>query len=465
MNKQYDVAVVGGGPGGYIAAIRCAQLGLKTALIEKREVGGTCLNRGCIPTKALLHSSEVYHTLKNAAEFGVVAENAGFDYAKMGERKNAIVSKLRGGIASLLKSAGITVLSGEGKLKDKHTIIVGGADEITAESIIIASGSLASSIPIQGIDLPGVINSDGVLSLTDCPEQIVIVGGGVIGIEFATLFNNLGRKVTVIELLKDILPGIDGEISSVMRKLLEKRGVVIHTGARMKQIEGGAPLRCLFEVDGAEKSVPCNICVIAAGRKPNTEALGLEAVGVQMQKGFLSVNEHMRTSVENIYAIGDCTGMIQLAHVASAQGLVAAHCIAGQTKRMEYNAVPSCIYTNPEIASVGLSEQEAMKRGYDVQIGRFFPSGNGKSLVIGEKDGLVKLITDKKTGEILGAHIMSARATDLISEICAVMKSEGTLEELSDTIHPHPTVSEMIMEAAHDAEGLCCHLPFRKPQH
>lgn len=460
LKNEFNAAVLGGGPGGYVAAIRCSQLGLKTVIIEERELGGTCLNRGCIPTKALLHSAEVYKTALEAAEFGVSTGEVSFDYSKFAARKDSVVSRLRRGIAGLMKSYGIEVVSGRGAVKNRNAIQV-GEREITFDKLILATGSRPMRPPIPGIDGKNVVTSDEVLSFDECPESVVIIGGGVIGIEFATLFSTLGRKVTVIEMLDRILPPVDAEIAAAMHGLLEKSGVEIFTGAKVVEINGGDTVSVTYEKDGGSFKAEGATCIVCIGRRPNTEDIGLEAVGVQMQRGFITVEDNMETTVPGIYAIGDITGKLQLAHVADAQGLVAAASAAGQKAKMHYNALPSCIYTEPEIASIGLSEEEARKT-HEIKIGTFSPAGNGKSMVMGQSEGLVKIITDADSGEILGAHIMAARATDMIAEIGVAMKLESTIEELADTVHPHPTVSEMIMEAAHDVDGLCCHKPKKK---
>ncbi len=457
MKMKYDVAVLGAGPGGYVAAIRLAQLGKKTVLIEKDKIGGTCLNRGCIPTKALLHSAEVYHSALQAAEFGVEVHNVNYDYSKITRRKDKVVKTLRNGIEYLLKNTGVDVILGEGILISKNEILINSEYVIEVSDIVLATGSRPADVPILGINSEGVLNSKDILQMTEIPESIIIIGGGVIGIEFATLFSTLGKKVTIIEMLPQILTGVDKQIANKMEKLLSRRDIEIHTSAKVSKIEKKDKLYCTYQKDEQEFAAYGEVCIIAVGRKPNTENIGLEKVGIKITKNYIDVNDNMQTSVNNIYAIGDITGKAQLAHVASAQGIAAAHNIAGQQKKMDYNIIPACIYTNPEIAYVGLDEDTAKKQGYDVKMGRFLVSANGKSMIMGEKDGVVKIVSDKKTGEILGAQMMSPRATDMIAEICAVMKSEGTVEELEDTIHPHPTISEMIMEAAHDVSGLSIH--------
>jgi len=459
MDYMFDVTVIGGGPGGYVAAIRAAQLGLKAAVIEERQMGGTCLNRGCIPTKSLLHSAEVFRTARHSKEYGITLENVELDYSGIVNRKDKVVRLLRSGVESLVKGNGITVISGRALLKDKNTIEVTGQNlqTITSKNIIIATGSRPYKPPIPGIKGDKVLDSDGALSMTACPEKVVIVGGGVIGVEFATFFNAIEKEVTIIEMMDTILPGVDIEISSALLKSLTRKGVKIFTGSRVTSIKSDSRAVCTFESNGTEMTAEGDVIIVAIGRKPNTEGLGLESVGIDTERGFIKVNEKMETSVKGIYAIGDVTGKIQLAHVASAQGLVAASNAAGFIRTMDYAVVPGCIYTSPEIATVGLTEAEAARRGHKVKVGKFPVGANGKSMIEGEREGIIKIITDSETGKILGAHIMAPRATDMISEICVAMKLEAPVKEIADTIHPHPTVSEIIMEAAFDVEGLCIH--------
>ena len=452
---KYDAVVIGGGPGGYVCAIRLAILGKKTAIIEKRDFGGTCLNRGCIPTKTLLHSEDVYHEIASAKKLGLKVEGVSFDYGKIAKRKDKVVKQLRSGVENLLKGHGAEIIRGEAKLVDAHTIQV-GEETIEAENIVLAMGSEPAALPVPGADLPGVMNSDGVMELTECPESVVIVGGGVIGVEFATLFSGLGAKVTIIEMLPSILYGNDKEVCSTMDYILKDRGVAIYTGAKLKEIKEG--MCCVFEKDGEELTAEGQYVIIAAGRKPQTKDMGLEAAGVEVgPKGFVPVDDELHTNVPHIYAIGDITGKIQLAHVATAQGMAAAHNIAGAHKTMAYNAVPSCIYTTPEIACVGMTEEKAAEAGYEVKAGKFGVSGNGRSLAINSPDGFAKIVADAKTGKILGCHIVSACATEMIGEVTLAIAKGMTIEDVSDVIHAHPTVSEIIMEAEHDIEGLCCH--------
>lgn len=459
--KEFQVAVLGGGPGGYEAAIRCSQLGLKTALIEARELGGTCLNRGCIPTKALLHSAELFEEAKNAAAFGVKAENVSFDFAAMAKHKDGVVARLRRGIEALEKGHGVEVIRGFGKLTGKNTIDING-ETVRAEKIILAMGSAPARPPIPGIDGKNVMTSDDILAMESCPDSFVIIGGGVIGMEFATLFATLGKPVTVIEMMPSILPGVEKEITDLLLAGLGKKVKVI-TGAKVTAIEGGDSVTVRYEENGTAQTAQGGACIVSVGRRPMTKDMGLKALGIRMNRGFVDVDDFLETSIPGIYAIGDITGKIQLAHVASAQGLVAAANCAGKRERMAYDIVPACIYTSPEIAYVGMTEEKAKAAGREFAVGRFNVAGNGRAMVMGAASGLAKILSDAKTGEILGAQLMAPRATDMIAEICAAMKCEGTIEELAATIHPHPTVSEVIMEAAHDAEGLCCHaMPKRK---
>ncbi len=463
---DYDIVVLGGGPGGYVAAIRSAQLGKKVALIEARELGGTCLNRGCIPTKALLHGAEVYEQTLNAANFGVCASEVGFDYGKMAEYKTATVEKLVSGIGMLEKAHGVNVIKGFGRLTDAHTIDVVRTDDehiiVSFDKLILATGSSPARPPIEGIDGKNIVTSDDILSMTDLPESFVIIGGGVIGIEFATLFATLGKPVTVIEMMPSILPGADADIIRTCMRVLKKKKVAIVNNAKVTKLEGGDTVTVSYELNGNVKTAQGACCVVSVGRKAETRGIGLEEIGVEFNRNFVVIDDHCRTNVDNIYAIGDITGKIQLAHVASAQALTAAANAAGEDETIDYNVVPSCIYTSPEIAFVGVSEDKAKAMGIEYKIGTFNVAGNGRAMVMGENLGLVKLISDMD-GKLIGAQMMCPRATDMIAELAAVMKLGGSVKDIADTIHPHPTVSECVMEAAHDWEGLCCHaIPKKK---
>lgn len=458
---NYDVVVLGAGPGGYECAIRCAQYGKRVALVEAREVGGTCLNRGCIPTKALLHGAEVYECAKNSAACGVITSEVSFDFAKMAEYKDTIVSKLRSGIAGLEKAHGVTLIEGFGTVVDAHTLDVNGAS-ISFDKLILATGSSPARPPIPGIDGKNVVTSDDILTMTELPESFVIIGGGVIGIEFATLFASLGRPVTVIEMMPSILPGVDADIVRLLSRVLKKKKVSVINNAKVTSIDGGDNVTVHYELNGQEKTAEGACCVVSVGRRAMTAGIGLENVGIEMNRAFVNIDEHCRTNVENIYAIGDITGKIQLAHVATAQGFTAAANACGHEETIGYDIVPSCIYTSPEIAFVGLSEDKCKAQGIEYRVGSFNVAGNGRAMIMGDALGTAKLIADPN-GKLLGAQLMGPRVTDMIAEIAAVLKMGGSISDISETIHPHPTVSEVIAEAAHDFDGLCCNaLPKRK---
>ncbi|MGI6168833.1 MAG: dihydrolipoyl dehydrogenase [Christensenellales bacterium] len=457
--SRYDVAVLGAGPGGYAAAIRCAQEGLSVVLIEADELGGTCLNRGCIPTKALLHAAQLYESAKDAEKYGVLLDGVGFDFRKMAMFKDGVVGKLRRGIAGLEKAYGVAVVKGLGALLDAHRIAVGDR-VVEADKIILATGAAPSLPPISGVDGERVLTSDQVLAMESCPDSLVIIGGGVIGIEFATLFASLGRKVKVLEAMPQILGELDEEILQSLMDQLQEKGVEVFTSAKVLSIRSEtSQVRVEYEQDGKNADAVGEYCVVCTGRRPNTADIGLEAAGVRMDGPFVEVDETMATSVATIYAIGDITGKMQLAHVATEQGMVAAANCAGKGRRMRYEAVPACIYTQPEIAFVGKTRQQAQQAGIDVSTGSFPVSSNGKAMIEGAQRGVAKIVTDAGTGEVVGAQIAGPRATELIAEICAVMRCEGCVEEIAETIHPHPSVSEVWMEAANDVMGRSCHKP------
>lgn len=455
---KYDVAVLGAGPGGYETAIRCVKYGLRTALIEAADLGGTCLNRGCIPTKALLHGAELFAEVRGAAASGVNVSAPEFDFAAMAKRKDMIVQRLRGGVAFLEKSYGVDVIQGFGVLKGPHEIEVNG-DVVEAEHIVLATGSTPSLPPIPGADSEGVVTSDEILAMTQAPESIVIVGGGVIGLEFATLFSSLGVPTTIIEMLPVLLPDMDREIVRALEKRLKRNGVNIVTNARVLEIIRQDEMLSVRYMDAAEtEHTACaQMCSICAGRKPSTSNIGLEQAGVACDaRGFVLVDEQMRTNVPHIYAIGDITGKIQLAHVATAQGFVAAANCAGREEHMDYTAIPSCIYSVPEIAAIGRSAKALEADGVAFKTGDFRAMANGRAMTLGETDGIVKIFSAVEDGRILGAQIAAPHASDMIAEIGVVMHFGGTAHDLGQVVHPHPSLSEMIAEAAHDVEGMSC---------
>lgn len=453
MNYEYDVLVLGGGPGGYEAAIRCAQYGLKTCLVECDQLGGTCLNRGCIPTKALLHGAQVLNTCRVAELFGVEIEGVRINYRKLAQYRDNRVGMLRRGVERLEKAHGVHVAKGFGKLTGVHSVTVEGR-EITTKSIILATGSKPGLPPLPGIEGEKIMTSDEILQMNELPSSLLIVGGGVIGVEFAMLFSQLNVPVTILELTEALLPGMDADIAQAVRSMLEGRGVKVETGAHVQRFEGQ---HVYYECAGKHQSAEAEGILVCTGRRPCTSGIGLESVGVRMTRGYVEIDPYMRTNIPTIYAIGDITGKLQLAHTASAQGATAAAaCAEKPHPGIRYDRIPSCVYTSPEIACVGLTEAQAREKGRDVQIGRFAVAGNGKSLIMNESEGFAKLVSDARTGEILGCQLFAPHATDMIAEIAAVMNCEGTLDELSFTVHPHPTVSEILMEAAHDTEGLSC---------
>ena len=457
------VAVIGGGPGGYVAAIRAAQLGAAVTLIEKDKLGGTCLNVGCIPTKALLHSAELYTTMKHeGASIGIFADNLRFDWPLIVKRKNDVVNYLVECVGALLQSNGVERIRGEARLAAYNAVEVGGKF-IEADAVIIATGSAPAMPPVPGLDLDNVVTSDGALSFEGLPQRIVIAGGGVIGVEFASIFASFGVAVTVVEMLPRILPNVDAEIADILRRSLESKGVAFYTNARLNSVSRGIQGLTLSVAAGAETvELTADKLLVATGRLPYTKNLGLESLGVAMERGRIVVNERMETSFKNLYAVGDCASRILLAHVASREGEVAAENIMGHETVMDYKTVPSAIYTSPPVASVGLSEDDARKAGHRVQVGRFPLLANGKSVVTGDTGGMIKIVSDDRYGEILGVHIVGGPAIDMIGEGGLALRLEATLDEIVSTIHAHPTVGEALGEAALASWGRAIHLPKAK---
>jgi dihydrolipoamide dehydrogenase len=457
------IIVMGGGPGGYVAAIRAAQLGGDVTLVEQARLGGTCLNVGCIPTKALLHTAEVYQTAKTGAECGVIA-GVKLDFARTQQHKEAIIKKLVGGVKGLLAANRVTVVSGTASFRDaRHLQVVnekGETSVLAADKIIIATGSIPMMPPIPGIDSSQCINSTDALNLATIPKSLLIVGGGVIGVEIATIYNTLGSKVTIVEMQLAVLPMIDPELTKLLATTLQGQGVAIYTSSQVKAItESGelAQVRVKLQ-DGQDLDLAVEKVLVCVGRKVNTKGLNLNAAGIKEDRGKIIVDDRMRTNVEGVYAIGDCTGGSMLAHVASAQGEIAAENALGHNNTFDIKTCPSCIYTNPEIAAVGLTEKQAEQQGLEYTVGRFPLTANGKSLIMGSQ-GLIKLVAGKKYGEILGVQIIGPRATDLIAECALAIGMEATWDEIAATIHAHPTVSEAIREAALAADRRAIHIP------
>ncbi len=452
------VVVIGGGPGGYPAAIRIAQLGGTVTIIEKGEFGGTCLNRGCIPTKSLLQSAGTYKNARESDVFGIKTSGVKIDFPAVMARKNKVVKQLVGGLGGILKSHGMKIVKGTGQIIDANTVkVVESGEEIKCDRIIIATGSVPSRVPIDGIE--HAITSDEALNLEALPGSLLIIGGGVIGMEFAQIMRRLDVAVTVVEMLPQILPYEDAEIARGFAAQIQKEGVEIHTGTSVSKIEAKGKKKI---VTFGDQKKEVDLVLVAVGRSPYTEGLGLDKAGVAMDKNFVKVNEYLETSVKGIYAIGDVIGNFMLAHVATAEGETAALNCLGSQKRMDYRSTPRAVYTSPEVASVGLTEEEARKQYGDVQIGRFPFVGCGKALVINETDGLVKIIADKQYGEVLGVAILGPHATDLINEAALAVQMEATFEEMAHTIHAHPTIAESIMEAALDVDAKAIHMPKKR---
>ena len=461
MADSFDVVIVGGGPGGYVAALRAAQLGAKTAIVEKDRMGGTCLVRGCIPTKALLQSSELYSLAKGGAEFGLVSDSITFDWTVAQRRKTAVVDQLVKGVEGLLKAGGVTTFRGAGRLGGRGTVKVGN-DVITAKDIVIATGSAISRIPLKGAEL--TIDSDQILELKDVPKRLAVIGGGVVGMEFAAMFAALGSKVTVLEMLPQVLPMVDADLVNLYTKHLAGIGGVIHTNSKVAEVvkaKGGLQVR--FSDGGEGGEVDADRVLLAVGRSPYTEGLGAEEAGVKLERGRVVIDGQLRTTAQGVWAIGDVIGGIMLAHVASYEGICAVENIAGDGNRTpDYHAAPNCIYTDPEIAHVGVGEKEARENGLDIKVGRFPFAASGRALTLGQSEGFVKVIADSGSGKILGAHIIGPRATDLIAEATLAIQNELTMEQLDLTIHAHPTLPESLMEAALAAQGRAIHIPNKR---
>jgi len=456
-----DLVIIGGGPGGYIAAIRASQLGMDVSLIEKDALGGTCLNRGCIPTKAYFQNATVLRTLARLDEYNVQAENVSFDLAGARGRKDRIVAKLVAGIKDLLKGYRVEVVKGEATIAGPGRVLVAG-EEISARHILIASGSQAAVLPIPGVELPGVVTSNELLELAAVPQRLAIIGGGIIGMEFACIFNAFGSKVTVLEALPDLLANIDREIVRRMGVYLKKQGIEVHTQAAVERIEKkGETLEVVAQ--GKKGTITCeaDIVLLATGRKPFTCGLGLEKLGVTCDRGFIDVDENFETNVPGIYAVGDVIKGPMLAHVASEEGIVTVEKMAGLNHRVDYDAIPSCVFTFPEIATVGLSQEEARSRGIDFKVGKFLFAANGKALAMGDTDGMVKVIADARE-TIIGVHIIGPHASDLIQEASVIIKNKLKVADIISTIHPHPTLGEAFLEAVMDVKGRSLHsLPKR----
>ncbi|UOY89745.1 dihydrolipoyl dehydrogenase [Bacillus glycinifermentans] len=472
MATEYDLVILGGGTGGYVAAIRASQLGLKTAVVEKQKLGGTCLHKGCIPSKALLRSAEVYRTAKKAEEFGVMIPEVNLQFSRVQSRKQKIVDQLYNGVKHLMKKGKIDVYEGIGRILGPSifspmpgTVSVemanGGENEmLVPKNVIIATGSRPRPLPGLEPDGERVLSSDEALELEKLPASIVIVGGGVIGIEWASMLNDFGVDVTVIEYAERILPTEDADISKEMQTRLTKKGIKIITGAKVlpDSLEKGEGIGIQAEKDGETLALSAEKMLISVGRQANIEGIGLENTDIEVKNGFISTNNMYQTKESHIYAIGDVIGGLQLAHVASHEGITAVEHIAGEEPhQMDYSLVSKCIYSSPEAASVGLTEEEAKAKGRNMKVGKFPFQAIGKALVYGETEGFVKIVADKDTDDILGIHMIGPHVTDMISEAGLAKVLDATPWEIGQTIHPHPTLSEAIGEAALAVDGKAIH--------
>jgi dihydrolipoamide dehydrogenase len=462
MTEQFDVTVIGAGPGGYVAAIRAAQVGLKTAIIEKdKDLGGTCLLRGCIPTKELLHSAHVYDLISDPEEFGVSVEGFKLHFNKVMERKNRVVTKLSKGVEFLMKKNKITVFKGLGRFEGKGRMTVtdasGKVQDVPTKNVIIATGSAPRLLPNLQIQVPRVVTSDELLDFDHIPKSLIVLGAGAVGVEFASVFKRFGSEVTVIEMLDRLVPIEDAETSAELQKAFRKRKINTLTSTRFESATVNANDVTINYTgkDGKPGTLTAATLLVAIGRRPVTDGLGLENTRCEVERGYIKVDEFMRTAEPNVYAIGDVVPTPWLAHVASKEGCLAAEHIAGRNPHpINYNLVPNCTYCEPEIGSVGLTEAKAKEKGYEVKVGKFPFSALGKAMILGETEGFVKVIADAKYDEVLGVHMIGPHATDLLAEACVAMGLEATAEEFGHIMHAHPTLSEAVMEAAEAVHGM-----------
>ena len=473
--NSYDIVIIGSGPGGYVAAIRASQLGAKVAVVEKDRLGGVCLNRGCIPTKAIISSIELFTSIKGAENFGIEVKDCRLDYSRVLARKNAIVERLRNGVAALLKARKIDLISGNGRLtgiKELEVESEGDKRAIKFSNVIIATGSRPLELPFFKFDGKKIVSSSDLLQQESIPESLLIVGAGVVGCEFASIYKAAGSEVTLVEMMGQILPAEDREVARRLAAAFKKEGVKVLTGTRIEKLEVSGekviaklvPLRRDEIPTGrgpaeGEENLEAEMALVCVGRALNSGELGLETLGIKQAQGKILVDEYLQTNVPGIYAIGDVIGGPLLAHVASYEGILAAENIMGKAEKKDYSVVPNCIFTHPGVATVGLTEEAAREAGYDVKVGKFPFSALGKAQAMGQTEGFVKIIGDNSTEAILGCVIMGPGASSPIGEAALAIKLEATVAELAHTIHAHPTLSEGIMEAAEDFYGQAIHLP------
>ena len=453
---NYDIIVIGGGPGGYVSAIRAAKLGLKVAVVEKNDLGGICCNWGCIPTKSLLHNAYVLDLVKNSKKFGINIPSYSIDWKKVVKRSRDVAKRLNKGIEYLLNKNNIDYIPSFGKLIDRNTVLLDDLKKIKSNYIIIATGGRSKEIPGIPLDKKNIISSREAMSLNEIPKELIIIGAGAIGAEFASIYSSFGSKVTLVEGLSRILPNEDTDVSKELEKIFKRKKINILTDSQVKEVKKGKKNQVILSDNTILKA---DKVLVAIGVNPNVENIGLNNLNIKMKNGFIDINKYMQTNIDNIYAIGDVSGPPLLAHTASFEGtLVAEHISGKKVEPMDYNNVPSCTYTHPEVASVGLSEEEALSEGFELNVGKFPFSALGKTLAEGDRDGFVKIIYDKKYGELLGCHIIGKNATNLITEVSIARNLESTFTELLNTIHPHPTLSEAIHEATADAFNEAIHI-------
>jgi dihydrolipoamide dehydrogenase len=466
-NEQFDVVIIGSGPGGYVAAIRAGQLGLKAAIVEKdTRLGGTCTLRGCIPTKQMLMSAHVYEQMQHAADFGVQASAIQLAFADVQKRKDKVVLKNSKGIEYLMKKNKVTVFKGIGRLalpgKVEVTAADGKKETLQTKNIILATGSVVRPIPGFETDGKQVVNSDHILELKDVPKSLIVMGAGAVGVEFASVYSRFGAETTIVELLPRLVPLEDEEVSQELERSFRKRKIKSQLGTNLEKVEKTDTGVVVTGKDakGQDVRLEAEMLLVAVGRMPYTEGLGLEGTKIKLEKGFVQVDEYQQTGEKGVYAIGDVVPTPLLAHLASKEGIVAVEHLAGQkdVRPINLRLVPNCTYCDPEVASVGLSEAKAREAGYDVVVGKFPFSASGKARILGEEEGFVKIVSEKKYDEILGVHIIGPHGTELIAEACVAMQLESTAEELGRTMHAHPTVSEAVMEAAEGVHGMAVHI-------
>jgi len=461
MEKR-DLIIIGGGPAGYVSAIRASQLGAKVTLVEEKDLGGTCLNHGCIPTKFMLHSVEIYQSIKAAEQYGISVAEVNVDLSEMQARKNMVVSTLVSGLQGRLDRSNVEVIRGRAKLTPSKEVEIdfekGQRRTIQTGKVIIATGSKPIVLPIPGADSSDIMDAESILNLNQLPKSLVIIGGGVIGVEMATILAKLGCKVSIVEMMPHCLPTQDAEVASILEDALREDGIQIYCSAQVNRIENFEKGKLVIFSEGdAEQKLEAEAIAVSVGYKPNIEGLGLDECGVAINNGCIQVNERMQTSVLDIYAAGDVIGGMMLAYVGFAEGKVAAENAMGRDSKIDYRAVPQCVFTLPEVASVGLTEAQAVAQGHELKIGRFPFIANGMAAILGETRGLVKIITEQKYGQILGVHIIGPRATSLIPEAALAIKLELTPQEIIATMHAHPTLSETLWESALDINAEAIH--------